>query len=330
MNRERGVIISLYENEHIVTVLRKHWIGMVGSVVAIIFLFIFFFVGIYFAQNNIVNQGSIYNESIQCNVADSITSNLATGAIIVLGSIYLLSILGYAYVSWIDYYMDLFIITNERVLRLEQAVLFSQKISETSFQHIQDVSSQVRGFINSFLNIGTIYIETAGDRENFSFTHVKDPAAITAMILELQKNMWEGDGVRGDLMNERKQEKISVMNNKPFFPKKGKEAINYKKKEDLFKNNALLNYFTKKDNSSPLINSNEPKITPTIIEKKKDISKKNIQKNDTLEKEKQPYMDGRIITSYGVIWQSSQELNSDILHTLNKMDDEKENQVGDW
>jgi len=321
MQRERGVLIQLYDDETLVAVLRKHWFGMLNNILLVSFLLLFFIIGIYFAYGAIATN-TVRSTIGQCSIGNSITNNLGQGALIVFGSAYLLSVIGYAFIAWLDYYLDLFIITNKRILRVEQLVLFNQRVSETSFQHVQDVSSQVKGFINTLLNIGTVYIETAGERENFSFTYIKDPSAVAATILELQKTMWDAEGIKTDLGNERKHEKIEKMNQ-----------------------TAQENY-NSDDANHPVNNPNEQDDLHNISEEnmryfheefvpeelKKDKSDIAIQKSisDKIEnKLNSPYRDGRMITSYGVIWQSEQELTSDILETLNNME-KGEDVTSEW
>lgn len=324
MPREKGILIQLYDDEKLVAVLRKHWFGMLNSILLVIGLVIFFIIGFVLAYRGINSP-----ENLNTVITDSVRGHIAQGALTIFGSIYLMSVFGFAYVAWLDYYLDLFIITDKRVLRVEQAILFDQKISETSFQHIQDVSSQVKGLISTLLNVGTIYIETAGEKENFSFTYIHDPASVTATILELQKTMWDSEGFKGDLSNERRHQKIEAMNRTidyqgNYYDETEKEdavivhniteeSKPYFDKEVVADSAAAeKDYVEKKpfeaEGSSPKVEE-IPKVekAPKIEE----LPKKEIKKD---------YNDGRIVTSFGVIWQSEQELTTDVLDVLNGME----------
>jgi hypothetical protein len=315
MTRERGIIIDLYENEKLVAVLRRHWLTILNSIIVFFILIIFFIVGLFYSYDKIPKSANVSNiPNISASNGLPI-KDLGQKALVVLGTVYILSVLGYAYIVWFDYYLDIFVITDKRIMRVEQAVLFSQRVSETSFQHVQDVSSQVKGVIGTLLNVGTIFIETAGERENFSFTYMRDPSAITATILELQKNMWDGEGFKGDLTNERKMEKIKLMNGEGFkgeltSPKNIETTSGPKdcsKDEDLHNiSPGIERYF-------------EPEFVP------EEIKKEAPPKIEEEAKAEAPhYTDGRVVTSYGVIWQSNQESNPDVIEALNGLDNEKE------
>ena len=176
-----GIIFDLYEDEEIRYVLRRHWLAFAPNILIVSGMLILFFVGLIIA--------SIFLNSSGVDSAN-ISENLGRGILIIFSSIYLLSTIGYFFIGWLDYYMDIFILTNKRIIRLEQMVLFGQRVSETSFQHIQDVSSKVQGLLQTFFGVGTVFVETAGERENFSFTNMKDPGLIAAWILEAQHNIW--------------------------------------------------------------------------------------------------------------------------------------------
>ncbi len=90
------------------------------------------------------------------------------------------------FLIWIDYYFDVWIITNLRVVNVEQKGLFSRNVSELELERIQDVTTEVYGMIPTFLNYGDVFVQTAGERERFQFRQVPDPYYIKDMIMKLQ------------------------------------------------------------------------------------------------------------------------------------------------
>lgn len=96
----------------------------------------------------------------------------------------LLFIWFYAFLIWIDYYMDVWIITNERIVNIEQRGLFLREASDLEFSKIQDVTTDVVGLIPTILNYGDVYIQTAGEVERFKFRQVPDPYALKSLIME--------------------------------------------------------------------------------------------------------------------------------------------------
>lgn len=89
---------------------------------------------------------------------------------------------------WIDYYFDVWIITNKRIINIEQHGLFSREISELELDKIQDVSADIMGIIPTFLNYGDVYVQTAGETERFEFKKIPNPYDIKDLIMSLEKN----------------------------------------------------------------------------------------------------------------------------------------------
>lgn len=87
--------------------------------------------------------------------------------------------------SWVDYYLDIWIVTNERLLNIEQEGLFSRVISETNISKVQDVTSEVHGKLQTFLDFGEVHIQSAGEQKRFVFEEVPHPREIAQEIIRL-------------------------------------------------------------------------------------------------------------------------------------------------
>lgn len=64
--------------------------------------------------------------------------------------------------SYYEYSASSLIITNFRVLYLDQKGFFCRKIIETNLEKIQDVSSNTKGMLKTTLDFGDLVIRTAG------------------------------------------------------------------------------------------------------------------------------------------------------------------------
>lgn len=106
--------------------------------------------------------------------------------LIVLGaSAYCLFIWLFFFFSFIDYYLDTWIITSERIINIEQKGFFSRVISEQRLFRIQDVTSEVQGFFPTIFRYGEVYVQTAGSKERFTFKEVPEPDQVRDMIIKL-------------------------------------------------------------------------------------------------------------------------------------------------
>jgi hypothetical protein len=78
----------------------------------------------------------------------------------------------YLFLVWIDVYFDVWIVTDERIVNIEQKDLFTRRVSELRFSRVQDVTSEV-------------YVQTAGEHARFIFHNVPNPVMIKDLVMKL-------------------------------------------------------------------------------------------------------------------------------------------------
>lgn len=100
-------------------------------------------------------------------------------------SAYYLFVWLFFFFVFIDYYLDVWIITSERIIDVEQRGFFSRVISEQRLDKIQDVTSEVHGVAPTLLGYGDVFVQTAGARERFFFRQVPNPEQIRNTIIRL-------------------------------------------------------------------------------------------------------------------------------------------------
>lgn len=104
---------------------------------------------------------------------------------VLLMSIYYLSALLFFMGQFVDYYLDITIVTNDRIIDIEQKGIFGRQISELDLARIQDVNSEVKGIIASIFNYGLVEVQTAGDEANFEMHDVHDAHNVRQRVIEL-------------------------------------------------------------------------------------------------------------------------------------------------
>lgn len=104
---------------------------------------------------------------------------------VLLMSIYYLSALLFFMGQFVDYYLDITIVTNDRIIDIEQKGIFGRQISELDLARVQDVNSEVKGIIASMFNYGLVEVQTAGDEANFEMHDAYDPHGVRQRIIEL-------------------------------------------------------------------------------------------------------------------------------------------------
>lgn len=103
----------------------------------------------------------------------------------VVGTIYYFSLWLFFFTEFIDYYLDVWIVTNDRIVNIEQQGLFSRTISELDLYQIQDVTSEVSGIVKSAFNFGNVHIQTAGNVQRFVFKSIPNPHEVRKHIVDL-------------------------------------------------------------------------------------------------------------------------------------------------
>lgn len=156
-------------DEKIIMVLRRHgW-----HLFKIIFIYgILFFLPLFFTF--ILNRNS---NSIDTNIGNFIYKGFL--------SLYYFALITFFYRSWLDYYLDIWVVTSERIVNIEQKGLFAREISSFRLFRIQDVAADVKGILATFFHFGDVHVQTAGAESNFVFKQVPDPYRITKKIMEL-------------------------------------------------------------------------------------------------------------------------------------------------
>ncbi len=104
-------------------------------------------------------------------------------------SVYMLFLVLGLLIIWVMYYLDMQIITNERVVDIDQGSLLNRTVSELHLGRIEDVTAEVNGVLETFLDYGDVYVQTAGTVERFKFDRVPNPAAVEKMILDLYEQL---------------------------------------------------------------------------------------------------------------------------------------------
>lgn len=99
------------------------------------------------------------------------------------GSAYLLFVNAIFLTVWIEQYLDVCIITTDRLVHIRQIGLFNRRVAELSMARVQDVSAQMHGYLQSILQFGTVVVETAGGAPDFVIRNVSKPHVVANTIL---------------------------------------------------------------------------------------------------------------------------------------------------
>lgn len=148
-------ISLLRENERIIMTLHRHWIILLAHLTQVLVLVV------------ISTFGFLYKEQIIGIVGGSIYWGLF--------SFFWIIYLTFMLVDWMNDELDLFIITDGRVIWIEQMSALTRNVSECSLGRIQEVNAHVSGIWQTLFNFGDVHIHTASEHSNMIVRYAPDP-----------------------------------------------------------------------------------------------------------------------------------------------------------
>lgn len=177
-------------NEQIEYILHRHPVTFLPEILLITLM-----VSIPFAIRFIIN--SMF--------PDLITPGTPVWVILVLFlSGYILVTLTFFYTQFVNFFLDFWVVTNDRIIDVEQKNLFARTISELGLVNIQDVTTEVHGFFATLFDYGDVIIKTASDNQNIIFENVPRPNKIRANLIDFSDREKQRSG------NMRTETKIEV------------------------------------------------------------------------------------------------------------------------
>ena len=163
-------LVNLNFNEKVIRVVHRHWFVFFKKILKFILLVCLGVGGYFILINFFPDTLSAYPNRI---------------FLIMALSLYALFIWLTLFYDWINYWLDIWIITNEEIIDVNQAGLFDHQVSRQPLERVQDVSAESKGMAQTFLHFGNVYVQTAGTKEKFIFKKIPNPYKIADKINDL-------------------------------------------------------------------------------------------------------------------------------------------------
>ena len=165
-------LLHLNLTERVILVLRRHW-------------FVFFKKVLVFL---IWNLAPVIIYAILNNFyPEIIVSENSMALLLLLGSGFYLFLWLTLFYTFTDYYLDMWVVTNQEIIDVKQKGLFHRVVVKQPLSRIQDVEAKSQGFSQTFLNYGEVKIQTAGAEGKFVFEEIPNPYKIADKINDLVK-----------------------------------------------------------------------------------------------------------------------------------------------
>ncbi len=163
--------IELEDGEQVLRTVRKHWFVILMEMLSIVAIGLLPVIGCVI----------LLQLPINLEVISLFENNLAI--IIFLLATWLLLTVMAATVAWTHYFLDLWVITDRRIIVIEQISFFNRKVSNFRLERMQDIKVTISGIIPTLLNFGTIRAQTASAAEsNFTSPALPDPRGLQSLI----------------------------------------------------------------------------------------------------------------------------------------------------
>ncbi len=163
---------ELEPGAHVVQEARKHWFLFLGELLPYAIL-----AAVPFALPNLLTlmpAGAPY--------AALIDYHTVLGRA-VLG-IWLLITWTVAWSTFTKYFLNLWVLTNQRIVDIKQRGYFNHQVSSLFLSRVQDVTTDVIGVLPSLLGIGDIKVQTAGEDVEFVMHGIPHPEQMRDLILK--------------------------------------------------------------------------------------------------------------------------------------------------
>lgn len=162
---------NLAFNETIIIRTRKHLVSLLYQIL---------FFGFLFAVPFII-------ASVASAIGVPIFAYPAVNFLVVSFSIYYMMYLLIFVSEVISYYYDLLLVTKFSIIEIEQEGIFSRQVQQFHLEQIEDISSEITGFLPTFFNFGNLIIQTAGTKKQTVVKNIPNPSKVAAKIMEISK-----------------------------------------------------------------------------------------------------------------------------------------------
>lgn len=168
---------DLQPGERVIRIVRQHWFVLAFKLVPYMVLaFVPAALSVFLSFISAMAGASGTGSNAVSFLSDD-SKQLLTG-------FYLLFLWMGAFSTFTRYMLTQWVITNTRIVDIQQRTLFSRNVSSFLLARIQDVTTDVDGFLPTLIGFGKLKVQTAGQDEDFFFYDVPHPQDTRDLILD--------------------------------------------------------------------------------------------------------------------------------------------------
>jgi hypothetical protein len=120
-----------------------------------------------------------------------IVSNFITSSFLNIQQVLFINIFGiviilsYVWFNFLNWFFNVGIITNKQIIDIDLYSVLYKEVTEARLNKVQDITSKIGGYFESFFDYGNVFIQTAGTEENIEFFNIPHPSEVVQIIDEL-------------------------------------------------------------------------------------------------------------------------------------------------
>lgn len=161
-------------DEHVLVVARHHWFVFIRDVIGLLLLFFVPFFAIPIITIFIT--------------AGTPTVQIPAGFGFFFASFWALILWQMLFARWTDYYYDVWIVTNWRIIDIDQKGFFHRDVATLlNLDHIEDITTEINTVIGTFLNFGNLQVQTAAAKREFVIAEITNPREVERIIRKAQE-----------------------------------------------------------------------------------------------------------------------------------------------
>jgi uncharacterized membrane protein YdbT with pleckstrin-like domain len=150
--------------EKVVLFLRKHFITNLGWILMCI----------------LIGIAPFFVDSL--GILNSVPNNFR----FIFNLVWYLILSAYFLESFLTWYFNVYIVTDERVIDVDFYNLIYKEVSDANIDKIQDVTYKMGGVVRTIFNYGDVLIQTASEVPNFEFLAVPKPDQVVKVLQDLR------------------------------------------------------------------------------------------------------------------------------------------------
>lgn len=94
-------------------------------------------------------------------------------------------IISYFMMQWIFWYLDVWLLTNDRLIDVQLVTLFNRRVAQLNLSQVEDVRVETLGFLAALLHFGDITVQSAGREGVFALRSIPNASEVVTLISDL-------------------------------------------------------------------------------------------------------------------------------------------------